>query len=215
MTRQKDTERLASLTESTLEDILGAPLDEFAHQCHAASIQIVKSDLFEEARVARGTLRGIGGQHSWVVLGRDCYDDLAPILDVTAWSYDVIRQGGVVPRLWKTTGAVAGHRPHGHGHILEWGRPCSAGGDPIPLSDEALDDLTPAAFSWVDLMGPLDARGWMSLANAPVDGWPSDQIILAMHRTPKLRALIPVDRLGMLTDVNPGGLYLKTPEIER
>lgn len=215
MTRQKDIARLETLTEQVVADVLGCSLDEYAHQCHAASIAIVKSDLFEEARVARGSLHGIMGQHSWVVLGRDCYDPLAPILDVTAWSYAVVRQGEVVPRVWATTGAEGGHRPHGHGHILEWGRPCSAGGDPIPLSDEALDDLTPAAFSWVHLIGPLDARGWMALANAPVDGWPSDQIILAMHRTPQLRALIPVDRLGMLTDVNPGGLYLKTPEVVR
>jgi hypothetical protein len=68
-----------------------------------------------------------------------------------------------------------------------------------PLSTEAADFL--------DLLGPLDLRGWGEVAHLPVEGWPAGEIIAAMCDTPGLGALVPVDIQGMVTDRNPSGLY--------
>jgi hypothetical protein len=45
-----------------------------------------------------------------------------------------------------------------------------------------------------------------------MEGWPSSEIIAAMDDTDELRALVPIDILGMVTDRNPGGLYLSETE---
>ena len=42
---------------------------------------------------------------------------------------------------------------------------------------------------------------------APVEDWPAGEIFAAMDDTEGLKALVPIDKLGMLTDRNPGGLY--------
>jgi hypothetical protein len=47
----------------------------------------------------------------------------------------------------------------------------------------------------------------MTLANAPVEGWPAREILTAMAATPRLAACVPIDILGMVTDLNPKGLY--------
>lgn len=67
------------------------------------------------------------------------------------------------------------------------------------------------------MLGPLDRRAWHLLASqAPVLGWPAAEIIAAMDDTEELSAFVPIDRLGMLTDRNPGGLYLPEPaRVER
>lgn len=219
----EDIDVIADLTvEQVTEAMISTMPDEHwidfeeatRHNCHSASLAIVRSGLFKKSRVARGTCRGIAGQHSWVVVGDDCYDRTAVILDVTAWSYGVEIGGEPVEQAWSARADWSPHVPHGAGHILEWGKPCSTGGEVVSLAPEAAGDLSVVAFSWLGLIGPLDVRGWMALANAPVEGWPSDEIILAMHRTPRLRAFVPIGRLGMLTDVNPGGLYLPGDERE-
>lgn len=43
--------------------------------------------------------------------------------------------------------------------------------------------------------------------HAPVGGWPSGEITKAVYQTEALSALIPIDRVGMHTDLNPEGLY--------
>ncbi|MFT4011248.1 MAG: hypothetical protein QM655_14530 [Nocardioidaceae bacterium] len=48
------------LTIEQIEEAIGS-LDLYAHECHAASIALVKSGLLGESRVARGTCAGVGG----------------------------------------------------------------------------------------------------------------------------------------------------------
>lgn len=85
---QKRLDRLPSA--EALIDALGGSLEAWAQQCHAASVRLVNSGVFggQFVRVARGGCRGVFGQHSWVVVGRDCYADDALIVDATLWSYD-------------------------------------------------------------------------------------------------------------------------------
>jgi hypothetical protein len=50
--------------------------------------------------------------------------------------------------------------------------------------------------------------GGKPLRGAPVEEWPSGEIFAAMSRDPMLAAWIPIDILGMTTDLNPNVLYL-------
>ncbi len=60
------------------------------------------------------------------------------------------------------------------------------------------------------MLGPLDRRGWATLAHAPVEGWPAGEILGAMCDS-GMEAVVPIDIIGMLTDRNPSGLYLAAP----
>lgn len=195
---------------------IGWPFPAWAQQCHAVSLAIVKAGILPAgSRVARGTAHGVMGQHSWIVVGpgdgtlADCYADDAAIVDPTLWSYRDDVEGIWVGR----AGSGFDHVPHGKGpHIMDWGRPEYPTGEPIPLAPEAFAKLSATAKSWVrDMFGPLDRRGWMQLASMTVVGWPAAEIIRAMHDTPELAICVPIDRLGMLTDVDPEGLYGTTP----
>jgi hypothetical protein len=186
--------------------ILG-PLDRWAAQCHAASLKVVQEATFT-ARVARGSCDGVGGQHSWVVVGDDCYDRGATIIDPTLWSYDASVEG-----IWVGTMADGRHRPFGLGSIWQRGRPHPAVGRAVRLTPTT--PFSDRAESFLDMLGPLDLDGWALLAHAPVEGWPADEILAAMCDTPHpeipgvtLGGRIPIDTLGMVTDRNPGGLYL-------
>ena len=89
------------------EEIL-APLDDWAGQCHAASLKLVRHGDLGACRVARGACRGVLGQHSWVVLGDDCYDKLATIIDPTLWSYtDKCQASGSAPTATTATTRTA------------------------------------------------------------------------------------------------------------
>lgn len=186
------------------EKLVGAPLTDFSHQCHAASLALVRA-LGEGHRVARGSVLGVPGQHSWVVVGNDCYDPRIKVIDPTFWSY-----AGTKPAIWSGMAMTKGYRPHGTGNIWDFGRPPQSTAEPIELAVEVSD----RAKLFLSLCGPLDRRGWAFLANAPVGGWPAREIIEAMLDTPGLAVLIPYDIVGMLTDRNPSGLYLPTPELE-
>lgn len=205
-----DETTLRDLTLGQLEDALcerepshWQDWRDWAHDCHSVSLAIVQSDLFEQARVARGSCFGVGGQHSWVVLGDDCYDPRAPILDATLWSYD--DQAEI---LWRGPWGPPGlHHPHGQGHFLAGPPPYPEGGEPIRLRDAGR--LSFGAARFLQMVGPLDAMGWARLGKLPVQGWPAREIIEAMLDTPALKALVPIDIVGMVTDRNPDGLYLR------
>lgn len=179
---------------------LDGDLSAWAHQCHAASLRVVRSGLLAPARVARGVCRGVGGQHSWVVLGDDCYADDALIMDPTLWSYDPSVEG-----VWVGSAREGLHVPHGKGSIWDWGRPKPPEREVIPLSP--LKPWSPEAEAFLSLLGPLDIDGWHVIANAPVEGWPAREVFEGMMDS-GLAELIPVDVRGMVTDRNPSGLYL-------
>lgn len=188
---------------AAIEEYL-APLERWAYQCHAASFHLVDSvnvvggPLDGRARVARGT-GGIGSQHSWVVLGDDCYDRDATIIDPTLWGYRDDIDG-----IWVGTMRDGIHKPHGMGSIWEWGRPDTPTGPIVELTPR--EPWSPEARSFLELLGPLDERGWHVLAHAPVEEWPSAEIIPAIADA--FPAIVPIDIIGMLTDDNPGGVYL-------
>ena len=178
------------------------PLERWDHQCHAASLYLVRSGVLPVARVARGRAKGVSGQHSWVVVGSDCYDPRAVIVDPTLWSY-----AGDGPQVSFLNARDGIHVPHnGKGSIWTWGRPEPATGQVINLTPKVA--LSRMARSFLRELGALDHRGWTTLMQAPVAGWPAAEIVAAMDDTPDLEALVPIDLLGMLTDRNPGNLYL-------
>lgn len=187
---------IAAMVEETL-----APLDRWAGQCHAASVELMRSGQFGVCRVARGSADGVAAQHSWLVLGDDCYADNATIIDPTLWSYDKTVKG-----VWVGGYRDGRHRPHGKGSIWSWGRPDAATGPVIELTPR--QPFSQDARDFLELLGPLDMRGWAQLAHAPVEGWPAGEIIDALCENPILKAHVPIDIVGMLTDRNPGGLYL-------
>ena len=178
-----------------------APLDQWAARCHNASLTLVKSMVFAPARVARGFCKGVPGQHSWVVLGDDCYDDDATMVDPTLWSYDKTVKG-----VWVGSYRDGRHRPHGKGSIWKWGRPDYPTGPIVELTPRR--PFSEEAQRFLEVLGPLDRRGWGILANAPVEEWPAGEIIDAIYHTEGLQVLPPIDHVGMLTDLNPNGLYL-------
>jgi hypothetical protein len=189
-------------TKAELERAIEVPFKKWAHRCHEVSLAIVKSGILgERVRVARGTCPGVGAQHSWIVLGWDCYDPEAKILDPTLWSYDKSVKG-----VWHGAASKRGHRPHGAGSIWNYGRPPNPKGPIIKLPG-----LSKAAKAFLDTAQPggLDLTGWWFLAHAPVQGWPAKDIIEAMLKHPKLNCMVPIDIVGMVTDTNPQQLYLR------
>jgi hypothetical protein len=176
------------------------PLSRWHHNCHAAALALVKAGIAQ--RVARGICKGVGSQHSWAVLGTDCYDLNTTIIDPTLWSYT-----DSMPVVWIGSLKDGLHIPHGTGSIWTWGRPPEAQGQPISLTPKF--HLSPDAKLFLEILGPLDMLGWQILSSAPVGGWPAREIFAAMDDTEELSCLVPVDILGMITDRNPGGLYLR------
>lgn len=192
------------------ESVTGRPLTDFAHQCHVASLLLVKARLWPNARVLRGGCAKVPGQHSWIALtGKEgVYDERVTVVDPTMWSYT-----GEEPYVWVGLARQVPHRPHGAGRIMEWGRPERAhesGEDEIVVKPP-LGGWTPLAAEWLRMLGPLGRRGWMRLFDAPMADWPAGEILEQAEKDERLSALIPIDRLGMLTDLNPGGLYLPGP----
>lgn len=176
----------------------------FGHDCHGGALCMVR--LVGAGRVARGWHPSIGGQHSWVVVGNDCYDPHAPIVDPTLWSYDTSVHG-----IWFGRADRWPHRPHGDGSIFNYGKPHHHGGDTITLRKRG--PWSRNARDFLATIGPLDYRGWSQLAHAPVaHGWPAGEIIAAMYADKRLKALLPIDIVGMATDLNPSGLYLPQPK---
>lgn len=203
MMRFKDQRELVAAVLEVLE-----PLAEWSHQCHAASVRIVKAGIFEQARVARGVCPGLGSQHSWVVLGDDCYARDVVLVDPTLWSYDPTVEG-----IWIGDPADRGHTPHGAASIWAWGKPPAATDEPVELT-EPEGGWSDDAKLFLELLGPLDVKGWRTLCQAPVEKWPAGEVFGAICDTFDWgEAVIPIDILGMVTDRNPGGLYLPGEEV--
>lgn len=195
-----------------IEAAIDLPFTEWGGNCHGVSLEIVRSGLLGvPCRVARGTCPGVSGQHSWIVIGDDCYDEDATVVDPTLWSYRDDVDG-----IWVGPADELPHCPHGLwaagpggtpvSNIFAWGRPPEAPDDPVVLTPKF--ELSLAAKDFVMMLGPLDETGWALLVNqAPVGGWPAGEIVAAMDDTPALSFRVPIDLLGMLTDRNPRGLY--------
>jgi hypothetical protein len=194
-----------------IEDAISIPREQWAMRCHEISLAIVRT-MFEpgDARVARGFCKGVPSQHSWVVtdqtvegsiIGADCYDERCIIWDSTWWSYT-----GGDPEVWTTTTAEGFHTPHGTGSIWQWGRPNPATGPVVTLTPRK--PWTPEAELFLSMLGPLDREGWIMLAHAPVEKWPAAEIIDAMCES-GLEGYVPIDIVGMLTDRNPSGVYMR------
>jgi len=191
------------ISPTDFHEMTGKPLSAFAHQCHGASIALVQSGLLPgpgDWRVARGSCKYVRGQHSWVVLGDPYKPDL--ILDPTLWSYR-----DQDPEVLVCGKRLGWHVPHGSGQLI-WFGDWPVGNGPIIRIDQHGLSLT--ARSFLAEIGPLDAQGWAKLASSPVEkGWPAKEIIEAMLDDTRLRAFVPIDIQGMLTDRNPGGMYLR------
>lgn len=185
-----DTGRLATLID--------VPYEEWAHNCHSISLKLLKTGEFGTGRIARGWANGVRGQHSWIVLGNYVYDPRAIIVDPTIWSYVPDIDGIVVLRNMKD------RAPHGAGSIYDAAKPAAGDGKPIELTP--VKPFSRAAQSFLAELGPLDMKGWMQLANSPVQGWPAKEILTAMVDS-KMGVYVPIDILGMVTDLNPKGLY--------
>jgi hypothetical protein len=186
--------------KAELAAAIGFSEENWRGHCHEVSIAIVKAKVFPVARVARGWGAGITSQHSWVVLGDDCYDDEAELCDPTMFD-DV----------WYGTYEEGLHTPHGHGSIWDSGRPATARElNEKPYRPVGYDELSGFAKRFLEDMigGELSPQGWSQLIHSPVGGWPAAEIIAMVCADPKLSALVPIDIEGMLTDRNPNGLYL-------
>lgn len=208
------------------QKIAGHDGSSWALNCHVASIAVVNSGLFPGSRVARGAALGVGGQHSWVVLPSentlpvelvDPYDPDARIFDPTLWSYDENVKG-----LW-TGPNLLRHQPKGLGQIDMDALPYydGSGSNEIVMPREVANKLSYKARDFLLEIGAvtygsrevkMPPVNWMHLGNAPVQGWPAAEIIEAMYHTPGLSAFVPVDIAGMLTTLNPEGLYLPSAE---
>lgn len=191
-----------------LEELTGIPFSDWYHDCHSASLQVVRTGVFGNARVARGWVSGILSQHSWIVIGEapqfaerpDPWDTDAVVADPTLWSYQ-----GAEPYVHFSKNTMKTYAPHGTGSIWACGHPDNCD----PANAVELDWKQPpsgAAQVFTEVLGPLDQNGWVQLAHYPVQGWPAGEIIGAIADTFG-EVNIPIDVLGMTTDRNPKGLY--------
>jgi hypothetical protein len=194
--------REATADHNKIAKLIAVPPQHWAGNCHAVSLAVLRSGVVGPGRIARGWASGIHSQHSWIVLGDDCYDPEAVIVDPTYWlaTSQMMHHTILVDYAFDLD-----HTPHGSGSIFASGEPAAGDGPVIELTPKT--PLSALARAFLDLIGPLDRKGWMQLANSPVGDWPAGEIIAAMDDTPELRAMAPIDILGMVTDRNPSGYY--------
>lgn len=177
-----------------LADLIDIPASQWQNRCHEISLKLLRTGMFREGRVTRGWAQGVAGQHSWISLG-DPYTVGTPIVDPT------IKRGEIVV----TRLGSGKYMPHGFGFIEEDWKPSVRMGEAVELTPAK--PLSEEAQAFLAKLGPMDLRGWAELVHQPVRGWPSREIVTAVRQTPALRAFVPVDIAGHLTDENPGELY--------
>lgn len=97
---------------------------------------------------------------------------------------------------------MAGNRPS----PLPLSLPGAPWGAENPLDLETVKDEAAREFL---RQNPLDASGWIQLFNSRVDSYPAKPIIEAAELDSNLSGFVPLDLAGMLTDSNPGKLYLR------
>lgn len=206
---------IAALDPFGLAAEIGIPVDKWVNRCHEVSLALLKTGRFGHGRIARGWAKMITHQHSWIVLGDDVYAKDAVIVDATNPVFHNLWNASgrkTSPILAAARGTGTTHVPHGYGDIWQAGRPVCGDGPVVKLTPKVpLSDLA-KAFLRADVLGPMDRHGWAQLANGPMQGWPASEIIAAMADTEEVAQLVPIDILGMLTDRNPGGLYLASEE---
>jgi hypothetical protein len=188
------------LTVEAVENLIG-PIEAFYHNCHGASLALVRSGLLPEgSRVARGFVRGVRSQHSWALVAPDMvYDPQTYVVDLTLWSYV-----NDAPKLYIAKASKWPHVPHGQGMLRQGSYSVLNG--PVIKTDV---ELSPGAQSFLDLWAPrgMTMDNWRLLLNSPMQGWPSREVVLAAYKTKALSVLIPIDIVGLLTDENPNSLY--------
>lgn len=185
---------------AAVEQAIGEPAVNWGNRCHEISLKVLRTRLFGPGRVARGMAISVIGQHSWIVLGADCYDPGAVLVDPTIGPLHgepVINVG---------LNDLVSHAPHGLGSIWQYGRPAPATGPVIELP--GFGSLSGAAREFLELAGyPFDYQGWCALASSPVQDWPAAEILTAVYQMPALKMTPPIDHVGMLTGINPKELY--------
>jgi hypothetical protein len=187
------TARVAARDVDGIAREIGEDSTWWRNRCHEISLKILRTGKFGWGRIARGYAPGVMGQHSWIVLGKDVYAPDAVIVDPTR------RPGLIIVN----TASRLGYIPRGAGRISDgWKRPLA--GKPVALDSTG---MSPAAKRFLREIGPMDYQNWAVLASGPVGGWPSSEIISAMADRDDMKALVPIDTLGHLTDRNPKGLY--------
>jgi hypothetical protein len=176
---------------------IGTPVSTWAGNCHSVSLALLRTGRFGRGRVARGLCPGVRSQHSWIILGDDCYDPDAVLVDPTLYASE--------GEIYVGYNGDGGHRPHGWGSCFAAGLPHRHDGPVLELTP--VTPLSPQARGFLASLGPLDKRGWAEVAHLPVQDWPAAEIISAMLDTKGLGVLVPIDIAGMLTDRNPRNLY--------
>lgn len=177
---------------------IGLPIEKWHHNCHGASVALVKARTWPGARVVRGWREGIGGQHSWVISGAagdDVYDPHTLAIDLTSWSY----RGDKV-EIDVGTQKELGCTPHGSGSIWGWGRPERGDGPDLDLNVDPESSL--GGFLKVCFPDGYDRKALMRLASAPVQDWPAKEFYAAMVAA-DLEVLLPIDVMSHLLDNVP------------
>jgi hypothetical protein len=207
MNGPQPTYTLSQATDATADHnkiakLIDVPPQNWAGNCHSISLAVLRSGAVGRGRIARGWADGVSSQHSWIVLGDDCYDHDAVIVDPTYW---LLRSIMTQNTILVDYAYNLDRAPHGDGSIFNAAKPTAGAGPVIRLTPKT--PLSAEAKAFLDLLGPLDHHGWMMLGNSPVHDWPAAEIIAAMDDTPQLAVIPPIDILGMITDRNPGMLY--------
>ncbi len=202
--------------------------------CHSDSLKLVRSGAlasFGKPGVAYQVVRGVssvcpGMQHSWVVIGDPLGVGPAVIVDVSrptyrpeepqrVWVGEYLRDySNYLPRgVWLSQDGTR------RCDLFEFGRiePSCAEGDsdvhamafPPTLPDavfllDLMESKRFSRFDWGRMFSQLPMTGWE--AGSPGYAVVGD-ILEAAAKDPRLEALIPIDHLGHVTDLNPDRLY--------
>lgn len=189
------------LTIQDIVEVTDLPRSAWHTNTKQVAHDLVRSGLLPTCRVVVGFVSGVEGEHSWVTTSWDVYDKYALIVDPTMWTFRAD-----IPDVWMGTLHDGLHHPKGEGFIWDSGYPeNSSFQDTILLPQNGLSTYAKYFLSRVE---PLNVAGWTALMRLPMQGWPAGEILARMKEVPTLAPLVPEDLEGMLTEKNPGNLYL-------